>query len=265
VHDALISAFNYDSSVVQDDMASCLRSVWQIPRTDQDRLVAAMQSPKLQRWIMQTTSSALFLNFNAHRNQRSISFIAAKLAESVPASSSAIVLSFFCGLHSRPIPDSDNSDFGVAGMMRSLISQLLVAYQDFSIQVVKGIQAADLDEVKDLCKMLFLLVAKLPRKTTVFCILDGVTRFEENKALREESEMVVKQMVEVVDWTAANGCCFKLLLTSPGRSQVLYRHLIEPERDSVWLPANVPSQGGFTKGKWEAALRGSKDRLGVFL
>ena len=262
MQNALLSAFDYNSMVVQDDMAACLRSVWQIPRSDQDRLVAAMHSPKLQRWITETTSSALFLNFNAPRNQRSTSFVAAKLADSIQACSSVAVLSFFCGSHSRPV--ADDSDFGVAGMMRSLISQLLISYPDFSVDIVRGIRAANLESVQDLSKIFYLLIGRLPRNRTVFCILDGVTRFEESNVLREESEAVVKEMMKVVNWTAEHGCCFKLLLTSPGSSRVLYRHLIEPERDSVWLPAKVPPRGGFTKGKWEGTLGGKMDRLGVF-
>ncbi|KAK3367801.1 hypothetical protein B0H63DRAFT_489796 [Podospora didyma] len=265
--DELLSAFDYNTSLAQDDIAASLRSVWQIPRPDQDRLVAAMQSPKLQCWITQTVSSALFLHFNAPRNQRSTSFIAAKLADSIRSSSSSagnvIVLCFFCGSYSRPVVPGEDADFDVASMMRSLTSQLLIAYPDFSIHIVRRIREADLNSVGDLGKLFHLLLRQLPRHKTVFCILDGVTRFEENKALREESELAVRELMEIVSWTAEHengGCCFKLLLTSPGSSRVLYRHLVDPEKDSVRLPAKIPSQGGYTRGKWE----GSINRLGFF-
>ncbi|KAK4208819.1 hypothetical protein QBC37DRAFT_391694 [Rhypophila decipiens] len=262
VQDKLMSALDYNSSADRDDMAACLRSVWQIPRSDQDRLVPAMQSPKLKQWITDTTSSAIFLNFNATRNRRSTSFVAAKLADSIQASSSVVVLSFFCDAHSRQL--AGDSDLGVAGMMRSLVGQLLVAYPNYSVGVVQGIRAANLDSVKDLCKIFILLIGQLPRNMTVFCILDGVTRFEETNAFREEGEAVVKEMMRVVNWTAENGCCFKLLLTSPGNSRVLYRHLLEPEKDSIWLPAKVPSRGGFINGKWEGTVGRDMDRLGAF-
>ncbi|KAM7222207.1 hypothetical protein V8F06_002479 [Rhypophila decipiens] len=261
VQDELMSALDYNSSADRDDMATCLRSVWQIPRSDQDRLVAAMQSPKLKQWITDTISSAIFLNFNATRNRRSTSFVAAKLADSIQASSSVVVLSFFCDSQSRPL--AGDSDLGVAGMMRSLVGQLLVAYTDYSVGVVRGIRAANLDSVQDLCKIFLLLIGQLPREMTVFCILDSVTRFEETNSFREEGEAVVKEMMKVVNWTADNGCCFKLLLTSPGNSRALYRHLLEPEKDSIWLPAKVPSRGGFTKGKWEGTVGRDMDRLGV--
>ncbi|KAK6340045.1 hypothetical protein TWF730_001820 [Orbilia blumenaviensis] len=269
VQDALMLAFEYDSSVIQIDIAASLRGVWQISRTDQDRLVTAMHSPKLQRWITETTSSALFLNFNAPPNQNSTSFIAAKLADSIQASalkdqhyniSPVLVLSFFCGSHTSP----DDFDFGVGGMMRSLISQLLLAYPGFGLHVVRQIQAANLVSISDLCKIFYLLIGQLPRHRMVFCILDSVTFFEENKSLREESEIVMRELMEVVRWTVEYGCCFKLLLTSPWKSRVLYRHLIEPEKDSVWLPVNVPSQGGFTRGKWERSVGRDMDRLRIY-
>lgn len=267
VQDALLSAFDYESSVIQTDIVTSLHSIWQVPRPDQDRVVAAMQSPKLQSWITETTSSALFLNFNAPRNQRSTSFIAAKLIDSIQASavrdqydiSSVLVLSFFCGSHSRP----NDFDFGVGGMMRSLISQLLLVYPGFGLHVVRQIQAADLISIADLCRIFNLLIGQLPQHRVVFCILDGVTVFEESKSQREESEIMMTELMEVVSWTTEYGCCFKLLLTSSGNSRVLYKYLIDPEKDSVWLPTRVPSQGGFTRGKWEGSIGGDINKLRI--
>ena len=267
VQDALMSAFDYDSSIIQTDIAAGLRGAWQVPRLDQDRLVAAMQSPKLQRWITETTSSALFLNFNAPRNQKSMSFIAAKLADSIQTSAlenqhrirPVLVLSFFCSSHSR----SEDSEFGVGSMMRSLIGQLLLAYPGFSLHVVRRIKAANLLSIADLCEIFYLLIGQLPQHRVVFCILDSVTVFEDNKTLREESQIAMRELMEVVRWTAEYGCCFKLLLTSPGNSRVLYRHLMEPEENSIWLPTKVPSQGGLTRGKWEGSVGGRIDRLRI--
>jgi hypothetical protein len=170
------------------------------------------------------------------------------------------VLSFFCGSHTR----ADDFDFGVGGMMRSLISQLLLSYPGFGLHVVRRIQAADLLSIADLCQIFFLLIAQLPQHKMVFCLLDGVTYFEENRTLREESETVMRELMEVVNWTADNGCCFKLLLTSPGKSRLLYRYLNVPEKDSVWLPTKVPSQGGFTAGKWTGNIGEDIDRLRVY-
>ncbi|KAK0672653.1 hypothetical protein QBC41DRAFT_313089 [Cercophora samala] len=256
-----ISTLDYDSSVTEKDIATSLRSVWQVPIPDQDRLVAAMRSQRLQNWITETTSSALFLNFNATRNHHSTSFVAAKLANSIK-SSSVLVLTFFCGLHTKH--RTDDPDFGVTGMMRSLTSQLLLAYPNFDLHTVRLIQEKDMDDAEDLCEIFCRLVAQLPRQKTLFCILDGVTGFEDNSSLREESEIVVKQLIDIIAWTAEYGCCFKLLLTSPRSSRVLYKYLLNPEQDSVWLPTKVPSQGGFTKGKWEGSIGGEVDKLTIF-
>ncbi|KAK4204944.1 hypothetical protein QBC40DRAFT_272041 [Triangularia verruculosa] len=254
----MVSTLDLDSSVIERGIAASLRSVWQIPRSDQDRLVAAMQSTKLQRWIKETTSSAIFLNYNATRNHHATSFVAAKLADSV-TSSSVLALAFFCGSHINR--RTDDPDFGVTGMMRSLISQLLLAYPNFGLHTVRRIRDADFINVEDLCEVFYLLTAQLPQYQTVFCILDSVSSFEENNGLREESEIVLQQLMDIITWTSEYGCCFKLLLTSPRKSRVLYKHLPNPEQDSIWLPTNVSSQGGFTKGKWEGSIGGEVDRL----
>ncbi|KAK4651589.1 hypothetical protein QC762_602270 [Podospora pseudocomata] len=256
-----IYTLDYDSSVIERDIATSLRSVWQVPVSDQDRLVAAIQSPKLQSWIMETTSSALFLNFNATRNHHTTSFVAAKLANSIQ-SSSVLVVTFFCGPHTDR--RSEDPDFGVTGMMRCLISQLLLTYPNFGLHTLRQIQEKDMDDVEDLCEIFYLLVAQLPRHKALFCILDSVTNFEDNNILRVESEMAMGQLMEIITWTAEYGCCFKLLLTSPRNSRVLYKHLSNPEQDSIWLPAKVPSQGGFTKGKWDGSIGGEVDKLTIF-
>lgn len=256
-----ISTLDYDSSVIERDIATSLRSVWQVPISDQDRLVAAIQSPKLQSWITETTSSALFLNFNATRNHHTTSFVAAKLANSIQ-SSSVLVVTFFCGPHTDR--RSEDPDFGVTGMMRSLISQLLLTYPNFGLHTLRQIQEKDMDDVEDLCEIFYLLVAQLPRHKALFCILDSVTNFEDNNILRVESEMAMGQLMEIITWTSEYGCCFKLLLTSPRNSRVLYKHLSNPEQDSIWLPAKVPSRGGFTKGKWDGSIGGEVDKLMIF-
>ena len=258
VEDALLSAFKYESSVIRRDVEACLRAVWTLPRVDQDRIIVTMQSPQLHQWIAETESSALFLNSNAPRNQRPGSFVSAKLVDSIQTmgtkaqghASSVFALSFFCGEHMR----SNDPDVGVDGMMRSLICQLLLAYPDFGSHIVDRIRNANYSTMDDLCKIFYLLAIQLPPHVMVFCIIDAVTFYEENKSMRKEGEIAVKKLMEIVQWTKNYGCVFKLLLTSPWNSRVLYKHMFDQQKDVIWIPAKVPSTGGFTNMKWNSSI-----------
>ncbi|KAF4631369.1 hypothetical protein G7Y89_g6765 [Cudoniella acicularis] len=260
--DALLSAFDYESSVIRRDIEASLRGIWALPRPDQDRVVSIIQAPKLHKWIAETGSSALFINANYKGTSRrlSTSFVSAKLVDSIQPSgvksqrqpSTTFPLSFFCGEHLG----SGDPDSGVDGMMRSLLSQLLLAYPDFDLYSIDKMQSVNYDQVDDLCRMFYLLIAQLPPHILVFCIIDSISFFEENEVQCEESELVVQELADIVENTRDRGCTFKLLLTSPWNSRVLYKSLPSPERDVVWMPTKVPPQGGFTGMKWSASIGG---------
>ncbi|KAH8822019.1 hypothetical protein F5884DRAFT_769740 [Xylogone sp. PMI_703] len=256
---AFLSAFGFESSVIRRDVESSLRGVWTLPRPDQDRIVAIMQSPKLHRWIAETSSSALFINANCKGfRKQQISFISAKLVDSIrPPSlksehrpSSVFALSFFCGEHQR----LDDPDWGVDGMMRSLVGQLLLSYPNFKLNVIEKMHSMNYDSVEDLCRMFYMLISQLPPHIVVFCIIDSISFFEDNEVLCEESELVMQELTDIIEKAQHRGCTFKLLLTSQWNSRVLYKALPYQERDVVWMPAKVPSQGGFTGMKWSDSV-----------
>ena len=255
----LLSAFDYESSVVQRDVAACLRGIWASPRQDQDRVVAMMQHPKLHRWIAQKGSSNLFMNANYKGARRqATSFVAAKLVDSIQPSgikpqhqpSETFALSFFCGEH-LGVEDPDS---GVAGMMRSLLGQLLLAYPDFDLCYIDQMRHINYEHVDDLCEMFYVLIAQLPQHIIVFCVVDAISFFEEKDRLCKDGELVVQQLTDIVARTQEHGCTFKLFLTSPWNSRVLYRSMPSQEEDVVWMPTKVQSQGGFTGMKWGTTL-----------
>lgn len=222
--------------------------------------MAIMRSPKLQKWITDTQSSALLINANhqGSTRQQPTSFICAKLVDSItPSPSDAqtefqmiLPLAFFCGEHlHKTDPDS-----GPNGMMRSLLAQLLLAYPDFDLRVIPQIQHLDFDDVNDLCDVFDLLIAQLPDYTVVFCIVDAISFFEDNNSICAEANIVVQALVDVVERTKDGGCRFKLLLMSPWNSRALYRNMHDQTGDVVWLPGKVPAQGEFTGLKWSASI-----------
>ena len=259
-HQALLSALEYEHSVLKKDVEAKLRAIWTLPRPEQDRIVAIMRSPKLHRWITATASSALLVNGNYQGSKwkQPTSFICAKLIDSIQpisedsqtSSSSTFHLAFFCGEHLEP----RDPDFGLDGMMRSLLSQLLLSYPDFDLEVVRRMRNVHYDDVNDLCDIFFTLVDQLPPQTVIFCILDGITFYEDDATACEDAVLVLQTLVDITERTRENGCAFKLLLMSPWNSRTLYRELIDQEADVLWTPLRVPALGGFTAAGWNATV-----------
>ncbi|KAK2752304.1 hypothetical protein FQN55_007344 [Onygenales sp. PD_40] len=262
--DGPLSHFDYESSVVRSDMERSLDSIWVLTRADQDRTVAVMQSPKLHQWITESSSSALMVNFNNPKMKSSTSFIPAKLAHSIQSEvadphyqRNVFALFFLCGGHAH----KEDPDFGVCGMMRSLICQLLLSYPDFGMRIVRQIQRVDQDDISSLCELFHMMIAQIPRYITIFCILDAATVYEENRSLREEGKSAVCKLMDIVQWTRDNGCIFKVLLTSAWNSHVFYKYMPDQQKDVLWIPAKVPAQGGFTKLKWSSSIDPNVDKL----
>jgi hypothetical protein len=265
----MLSSLDYEDSVLLRDVNANLRATWTLPRQDQDRALAIMQCPKLHEWITKPTSCVLFINGN-HRGsarQQPTSVVCAKLVDSIWHSAvgsrrsyaaTTFTLTFFCSEHRRP----DDYDYGMNGMMRSLVAQLLLAYPASDLRIVSRLENLQGDDIQDLCTMFETLITKLPPTAVVFCIIDSITLHEENKELLDEAEYVVQALVDIVERTSATtkrygGCAFKLLLMSPRNSRVLYKGMPDPELDVIWMPAGVPSKGGFTEGKWNASIPGN--------
>ena len=261
VQRALLSVLDYDSTVLNRDLEVKLRTVWTLPRSEQDRVVAIMRSPKLHSWITATYSSALFINGNSQGSkwQHSTSFICAKLTDSVEPvikdtfenASTTLALAFFCDAHMG----RDDPDRGLDGMMRSLLAQLLLSYPSFDLEVVQQINFIQCDDVDDLCNIFLTLIEQLPSDFVVFCIVDGINLYEESTLLREEARVVLQALIDLTEHTKEQGCVFRLLLMSPWNSRVLYREMLDQKADLLWMPARVPSQGGFTAMGWNAMIK----------
>ncbi|KAG9228840.1 hypothetical protein BJ875DRAFT_500410 [Amylocarpus encephaloides] len=252
----LLVALDYEDTVIVRDVKASLRGIWALPLPDQDRVVAIMQSPKLHRWISETCSAALFINANCKGSRRQqSSFVPAKLFDSIQKSrerpqgksTNAIGLVFFCGEHLG----SQDPDTGVGGMIRSLISQLLLVYPDFDLRCIDRMHSIDYNHVEDLCELFRLLISQLPPHMSVFCVIDSISFFEENEILRDESDVAVQEFLDIVENTQRYWCTFKLLLTSPWKSRFLYKSLPYQDRDVIWMPTKVTPQGGFTGMKWD--------------
>lgn len=201
---------------------------------------------------METRSSVIFINSNVSGNGRLSSFVPAMLVRSVRSykRNDIFALSFFCGAHFR----REDPDSGIAGLMRSLISQLLMCHTEFELPTIRRISQVDPENVPVLCQIFQRLIFQLPPDIVVFCMVDAVTNYETSSLHMEDSEAAVARLIEIVQKThEERRCAFKLLLTSPKNTHRLYK-LVPEQKDVVWIPSRVPPTGGFTSMKWRANI-----------
>ena len=240
LQEKVIDYLDCAESMIQDDILILLRIGWKFPRAAQDRAVSLMQSSTLHTWITSSESAALLVNgnYNTSARQSPLSFVCAKLMDSVrPASSQdarherngIIALAFFCGQHL----DSKDPDSGVAAVIRNLLAQLLSEKLDFDISIVRELLNLDPDDVQGLCHVFSNLILQIPPKTMVFCIIDAITFHENSSARSKDADKLVSTLLDLVQKSGRGCCAFKFLLTAPGTSRVFFKRFAK--KDVIWV------------------------------
>ena len=145
-----------------------------------------------------------------------------------------ISLVFFCGRHMEWYK-------GGKGMIISFLSQLMRQFPFPTIQpgfevsgeILKGCS------VEDLCQLFESLVRQLPQSTTIFCLLDGIDRYE-RKGYMKGMESVVWCLLKLVERPPGDmGARVKLLLTSPQPTSGV-RLAFEDDPDTLLHAADLP-------------------------
>ena len=250
----VLESLSYESDVPSRDVQNCLRLAGTLSIDDQNRAVALMRSPKLRSWLTSISSATLLLNGNSKPVRRSpVSFVCAKLADSLRTDGPLIELHFFCGEH---VNESQDSDAHPPGMMNSLLAQLLEQFE-FDLADVRNLGEVKNDDVAGLCKVFRKLVMQLPSQSILFCIIDAVFYYEDADRCEE-----LFTAIKALHRLAAKDldCIFKLLLTSPRRS----RHVCKlfGKHEIFDLPSYCPNQGGFTALQWGTNMGRDVEELG---
>ena len=147
--------------------------------------------------------------------------------------------------------EPDDSAAGPAGMIRNLLAQLVLGHSAFQLTTIKRLLDVDPSEVGELCTIFADLIEQLPRRYLVFCIIDGMTLYEDSPTRCEAAAEAMRVLLEVMERCKTKGCMFKILVTCPGTSRALYREFVEEE--IIWMPRKVDPQGGLTEVKWSAS------------
>ncbi|KAI4261054.1 MAG: hypothetical protein L6R42_003739 [Xanthoria sp. 1 TBL-2021] len=257
-----------ETDVASSDTATQLRLSHTLSLPSQDRAVALIMSPRLQTWLTSTTSSILLVNGQMFSNedevrQSPLSYFCAKLIDNVlnrswqagvEAAYQHLGVRWFCGLHTNMRTDADAHP---PGMLNSILSQLIHQILDFLPRVIlEDVSVFDKDlDLGNLNNIFDRLVRALPAGTILFCILDGISYYEDTE--REDECMEVLSMLTNLTRRCQEmiyGPTVKLMITAPLRSHLVHRLLREEE--ILNLETIYPSNGGFSVLQWDLRMGG---------
>lgn len=172
-------------------------------------------------WIGQSSPAFLLVDANLDReggnaNKLSaMSLFCAHLGRSIMETDAGALLVFFCAKHHRR---SDPLN-GPVGLMRSLVAQLFVYLYNKDILDLEALAEAGLSRqalaqgnIRALANVFRLLLDQVPRGTPVFCLVDGVSWFEDS--YRQSLEEAIESLYKIFDDDSVEAV-FKVMLTSP--------------------------------------------------
>jgi hypothetical protein len=243
----ILGVLGHERDVSQTDLLHSLRGVSTMSRIEQDRAVWTMKSEKLRSWMLSSSSSTLLINgaCPSTRARSPITFVCARLIDSLKANDKFLVIHFFCGQHLSSATDPNANPLGITN---SLLAQLLIQYPDFEISNhdLADLSPNTLGSVEGLFEQ---LVSQLPPTLMLFCIIDGISLYEDPARLAE-TRKVMHGLTGLVE--RRDGPVFKLMLTSPTRIKYLPERVTSDE--VLTVPRELAPQAGFN------ALRNGKIR-----
>ena len=246
-----------------------------------------MECLRLQTWVTCTTSSVLHVNGNmfsaafGEQGRSPLSFVCAKLVDVLvpttglklaPGDGNMFTVFWFYGEHRDcSLGGAADCDAHPTGMMSNLVAQLLIqlyAMDQRSLPLDFGLQlSATLTPLLDnanpmgkggmgrlsiqiVCQLFAELVCSLSEGTVIFCIIDGVSYYEDEDRVEELAEAM--STLTYLANHIHGGRIFKLLTTSPLRFHDVSAFYGEDQIHD--MEVKLPPNGGFTAMKWNASL-----------
>jgi hypothetical protein len=225
----------------------------------------------LADWVEAEVSTVLVINGNANRVDRksALSFVCARLVyaldniRSPPESGRRVVhpdivtLHFFCGQHDT----GDESWESPAGIVNSLLAQLLTQCRDVEMNWTAVLSSkVDSGSVKEVFDRFKIVMKLLPVRTTVFCVIDGISFYINKHETEMDSKWLVNKLLRLTRrLTPHKHATLKLLLTAPTYLHMTNLELGDGELLSV--KSVLPNTGGFTSMRWDLGVGQQLERL----
>lgn len=141
------------------------------------------------------------------------------------------------------------------GMLNNLLSQLISQIlSSFPPLKLTQYHQPNVDpQLSGYCDLFAQLVKALPTDTILFCIIDGISYYEDSSRQAECTE-VLSMLTTLTGRSqdATNGPLIKLLTTCPLRSHIMH-HFFQPE-EIYNMDEHYPSNGGFTALQWDVGV-----------
>lgn len=270
----LLRALNFDPipNTAAQDTSTLLHIVGNLSFGSQDRAVALITSPVMQRWLTSTVSLPLIVNGHMFSSegeirQSPLSYFCAKLINSILPSKTSLqaaknrgvfAVNWFCGQHTNFNdygPGISDYDAHPPGMLSNMLGQLIEQlFECPSIPQLDHMSVSSNNPpLSELCDLFVLLVEALPRGSMLFIVIDGISYYEDEER-REECMEVVSMLTEITRGGPGfrNECLTKLLVTAPLRSHCV-QDLFE-DTEILDLDEYIPPNGGFTALQWEMSV-----------
>ena len=270
----LLRALSFDrvANTAAQDASTLLHIVDNLSFGSQDRAVALITSPVMQKWLTSTVSLPLIVNGHMFSSegeirQSPLSYFCAKLINSILPSRTSLqaaknrgvfAVNWFCGQHTNFNdygPGMSDYDAHPPGMLNNLLGQLIVQLLECtSLPQLDHLSVSSNDPpLSELCDLFVLLVEALPRGSMLFIVIDGISYYEDEER-REECMEVVSMLTEITRGGPGfrNECLTKLLVTAPLRSHCV-QDLFE-DTEILDLDEYIPPNGGFTALQWDMSV-----------
>ena len=215
------------------DMTGILSSVHNLSPGSRDRAHALINSPQIQSWVTGPNPAVLHINgqmFHSQHEARQspLSLTCAQLVDDFlrriqpqqNVKQPLIVLRWFCGQHTNFIRDRHAHP---AGMLNNLLSQFVLQLRSLGVSSISAhLPTRGYIGIEEKCKAFVELVHSLPPGTILFCILDGVSHYENadhRDALTEVLELL--RSLKPKNYDIRKQPVIKILTTAPLKSSII--------------------------------------------
>lgn len=248
----LLRTLNVQPASIMDDLKFVLKQGGRASSESQGRARWLFKTQLFQYWLSTTQSSLLLVDGSMGVEKTPpLSVLVGSIAVGQLEIDSAITIHFFCGQHLDP--DSSDGLSGPIGMLRSLTTQLLLSlkaplpdllvHSAGSSQLLSDIQAHTLPA---LCELFRILVDQIPRGFTLFCLLDGISWYEQDWWL-DELRYTIGMLESIIQGPIQPPSgSVKVLLTSPNRS-IRIRDMVDLGSQYVCLAPGFTNNVGLAQ------------------
>jgi hypothetical protein len=193
------------------------------------KLPFIMRSAQFQNWINKTEGKNASLlvqgHFDSEDGTSALTHLCARIAYESAPNPKVLILTHFCSLHTEIGPRA-----GATGLIASLIGQLL-SYDSHRVQfdlsqiTEHALLRIEEFSLKRLCWLFEMLIAQVKKGVTIICIIDNISSYEMDEAVRDLERLVRRLQTWVIQANQTSSKPrMKLLITDTNQTTRVYRY-----------------------------------------